>query len=411
MKKHHPLVKDLFNLLLACGYEGTIINSVSESQEQIEIEIMLPYHKEIADLEDLLPNITQEFYCTDYKITKRLGKIVTVLFGKTDLNNIDFNDSHIHPNTLKIELPSSFGKQFLDFSLDSCCHLLIGGTTGMGKSMFLLYVSSLLYHQTNGQMKLYINGTKSKDYFFFLGLPNVQLSKTQDEFDNVLADLINEYNYRDSLLYLPELSQATDAKDVKEMYPHMYKHFEPIFVIIDEYARFADNKEIQKKVTELVESARYVNIHIIIATQRPDARTVLPPRIKANLLTRVCFTTADEANSIIILDQKGAESLGRIAGRALFSNGELHTIQVPKITKFQMINLLTPFKKGSNTNDKQKPKGYTNHENIIQVQNMFKESPVTYNFSEQLESGERLQSHNETPNNGWFRLADTKGKE
>jgi DNA segregation ATPase FtsK/SpoIIIE-like protein len=247
----------------------------------------------------------------------------------------------------------------------------------------------------------------------FKGLSNIEINKTPEEFDLTLEYLIQEYQRRDSLLYLPELELATDAKDVLEKYPHMYHHFKPIFVLIDEYARFADNKEIQKKVTELVESARYVNIHIIIATQRPDARTVLPPRIKANLLTRVCFTTADEANSIIILDKTGAESLGRISGRAILSDGEINTIQVPFISTDEIRKQLKPYKKETESNEQspnQENKGCSNTELSSKIQDMFKESTNPTVLSEQFNSSKHLQQNDEKVVNGWFRLASTKGK-
>lgn len=412
MRKQHPLITDLFNTLISCGYEGTIIGEVSHSDSLIEVKLILPYHKELSDFEDILPNITQEFNCYDSKIAKKLGKNITVLFSKKDLNNIPFDTKYLHPGTLKIELPSSYGSCYLDFTHDDCCHLLTGGATGMGKSKFLLYLSTILYVQTNGNIQLYINCTKAKDYFMFNGLFNVEINKTQEEFDYTLDLLTEEYKHRNSLLYLPELELATDAKDVLEKYPHMYYHFKPIFVLIDEYARFADHKEIQRKVTELVETARYVNIHIIIATQRPDARTVLPPRIKANLLTRLCFTTTDEANSIIILDKKGAENLGGIAGRAILSDKEMNTIQVPLIKTDEVLNQLKPFRRNNNEYTcNQNQKRPFNHELSSKIQGMFKESTSEIMFSEQQQSNKRMQSDNEKIVNGWFRLANPTFKE
>jgi S-DNA-T family DNA segregation ATPase FtsK/SpoIIIE len=411
MKKQHPLITDLFNVLLSCNYEGSIINKVSQDTHLIEAELTLPYHREISDFEELLPNIKQEFNCTDAKITKRLGKNITVLFGKRNLNDINFNETYLHPNTLQIELPSSYGSSILDFADGASCHLLNGGTTRMGKTKFLLYLSTVLYVQTKGNIELYITSTKAKDFFMFRGLANI--SKTQEDFNDVLDILIEEYQKRDKLLYSPALEKSTDAKDVIEHYPHMAHHFKPIFLLVDEYARFSDNKEIQKKVIELTETAGYVNIHLIITTQRPDARTVLPPRIKGNLLARICFTTADEANSVIILDRSGAESLGRIAGRAILSDSEYNIVQVPLITTDQVLEQLKPFRGNHHATINQNPKGTTNTELSSKIQDMFKESTSQIMFSEQHEPHQRMQSNHETVNNGWNRLASPtiKGKD
>jgi hypothetical protein len=93
MKKQPQLITDLFNTLLVCGYAGTVINAVSQDQYLIEIDLLLPYHKEIADFELLLPNLIQEFNCTDAKITKKLGKkyhrtIRQTLFRRYNIQSI-----------------------------------------------------------------------------------------------------------------------------------------------------------------------------------------------------------------------------------------------------------------------------------------------------------------------------------
>jgi DNA segregation ATPase FtsK/SpoIIIE-like protein len=193
----------------------------------------------------------------------------------------------------------------------------------------------------------------------------------------------------------------------------MAHHFKPIFLLVDEYARFSDNKEIQKKVIELTETAGYVNIHLIITTQRPDARTVLPPRIKGNLLARICFTTADEANSVIILDRSGAESLGRIAGRAILSDSEYNIVQVPLITTDQVLEQLKPFRGNHHATINQNPKGTTNTELSSKIQSLFEESVSEIMFPEQLESNKCMQSNHEAVINGWDRLAcpTIKGKD
>jgi hypothetical protein len=77
-------------------------------------------------------------------------------------------------------------------------------------------------------------------------LPNVETAKDELEFLLLLNDLITEYKERNKLLYSPSLKKATDAKSVKEYYPEQYHLFKPIFVIIDEYARFSHLPDVQK---------------------------------------------------------------------------------------------------------------------------------------------------------------------
>jgi DNA segregation ATPase FtsK/SpoIIIE-like protein len=410
MRKQHPLIRDIKEVLLSTGFEHAYILSVSTSKELIELILHLPYHTDQDDLTDVIQNLKEELNAIDVKITKRVGKKVTILFGLRDLSEVLFRKEYIHPNTLKIELPSAFGSCILDFEDGASCHLLNGGTTRMGKTTFLLYLCTVLFLQTNGEIELYITSTKAKDYYPFEGI--AKISKNESSFTQMLDKLLTEYQHRDTLLYSKELSKATDAKSVKELYPHMYKHFKPIFLIIDEYARFSENKEIQKKIQELVESAGYVNIHIIISTQRPDARTVLPPRIKSNLLARICFTTADKNNSIVILDQEGAEKLGKIQGRAIYLDSDTNIIQVPYLKVTECEKLLQPYKgeMKNDIEDIQDTEGSPNNELSTKIQNMFEESTSIINISKQQQPSERMQPCNETPSNGWFLLESNKGK-
>ena len=83
-----------------------------------------------------------------------------------------------------------------------------------------------------------------------------------------------------------------------------------IVCIIDEFADImAQNAaEIETGVARLTAKARAAGIHLILATQRPDAKTVTG-LIKANLGTRIALRVTSGTNSRIILDEVGAETL------------------------------------------------------------------------------------------------------
>lgn len=381
LRKRKRLINKIFDVLLMKGFEGAYIVDISLDEYSVYVTIQLPIQREQEELSQILPNIQQELNALDYKIIKSNGKCVTIKFGKRDLSYIHYDNNLLHDNTLKIELPSAYGYSILDFEDGASCHLLNGGTTRMGKTSLLLYLATVLYLQTKGQIKLYITSTKLKDYYPFENVENVTLIKSESTLITILDECLEEYKERDKWLYTKELSKATDSKSVKKMYPHMYYLFKPIFLIIDEYARFSDNKNIQKKVMELVETAGYVNIHVIISTQRPDARSVLPPRIKGNLLARICFTTADRNNSLIILDQEGAEKLGKIQGRALYLDSDLNLIQVPYIEPEVSYKLLTPYRKVviKNENDENR-KRQRYHDVAKKVQNLYSQSDSLHDF-------------------------------
>ena len=84
-----------------------------------------------------------------------------------------------------------------------------------------------------------------------------------------------------------------------------------IVVVIDEFASLmlttsdSNNEEI---ITRLVQEARAAGIHLILSTQRP-VRTILPTTIKANLTTRIAFAVNSSVESLVVLDENGAEDL------------------------------------------------------------------------------------------------------
>jgi DNA segregation ATPase FtsK/SpoIIIE-like protein len=121
-----------------------------------------------------------------------------------------------------------------------------------------------------------------------------------------------------------------------------------MFVVFDEYGRFIDDsdesQELQDLILEVSETAGYLDIHLVIATQRPDATTVLKPRIRANILSRVCFQTADEANSKIVVHSEDAFKLGEVAGRAIILDGMRSVAQIPYISEEDTMDLLHEFR-------------------------------------------------------------------
>ena len=407
MKFKNEITKKIYNVLLQTGFEHTVILDIIQYENILSTKVILPPSIDLDDLETILPNLKQEVNAMDVKLGKIKGKKVEILFGMRDLSKSTYA---IREDTLQIELPSAYGVSVLDFADGASCHLLNGGTTRMGKTNFLLYVCTLLYVQTKGDIDFYITATKLKDFYPLFGLPNARTAKGADEFEIMLDDLISLYQFRDSLLYSPELIKATDAKDVKAMYPDKYHLFRPVFVIIDEYARYADNRQIQLKVMELVETAGYVNIHVLISTQRPDARTVLPPRIKGNLLARICFTTTDKNNSIVILDTEGAEKLGKIPGRAIYLDSDLNIIQVPRMTANNSMKLLKPFRKDVKKHVNENKEGSDDSSLSESFQSLHAQSVGTISIPEEQQSSKRNKQSDEKTNNGWYLLADPPDK-
>jgi S-DNA-T family DNA segregation ATPase FtsK/SpoIIIE len=106
-------------------------------------------------------------------------------------------------------------------------------------------------------------------------------------------------------------------------------------VIIDEYGDLMvrkDKKEVlERSVQRLGQKGRAAGIHVVLATQRPDAK-VVTPIIKANLALKVALKVATASNSSIILDQTGAEYLIGLGDMLIGGTVDLERLQGPLVT-------------------------------------------------------------------------------
>jgi S-DNA-T family DNA segregation ATPase FtsK/SpoIIIE len=83
-----------------------------------------------------------------------------------------------------------------------------------------------------------------------------------------------------------------------------------IVIAIDDFADAMENvkDEIEPEIARLTATARAAGIHLVLVTQRPDAK-VLTETIRANVPGRIAFRTANSVDSEVILDDSGAEHL------------------------------------------------------------------------------------------------------
>lgn len=312
------------------------IKSLESTNFGYSATVQLPKGVKMADFEKCLDGIEQDTYCK-VRFQHLKGRDCILEFSDKNLSTVLYEQAP--KEGLKIPLATHFGWKYLDFQDGSSTHLIGGGATRMGKTCLMLLLAVHLYTQSKGAVQLYISSAKLADYYMFRNIPNVTIAEPEDTLD-YLHKVIYEYEKRKRLI--TKLGNVNDAKTLAERYPD--KAFKPIFVMVDEVAVFAEDKDVQSALTEIAERAGYVDIHLILFSQRPDAREVLKPRIKANILTKIAFTTASENDSKIILGIEGAEKLGGKAGRAILIDGLPDEVQVPYIDNLTAERLLAPYK-------------------------------------------------------------------
>jgi DNA segregation ATPase FtsK/SpoIIIE, S-DNA-T family len=212
------------------------------------------------------------------------------------------------------------GKPLL-LDLAEAPHLFIGGTTGSGKSMCLHALLLSLIHRSDLQPELVLIDPKAVEFSGYQGCSAVRTGAPITDVDGaafVLNQLVSEMEERQERL------RALDARNITEANERR-ANLKRIVLCIDELGDlFVTNREVEGPLIRLAQRARFVGIHLVLATQRPEAAT-FPGLLRSNVPSRIALTVQKSAESRIILDEVGAEALlmrgdmlVRFAGRPTF---------------------------------------------------------------------------------------------
>lgn len=194
-------------------------------------------------------------------------------------------------------------------------HMLVGGSTGSGKSVFLftLLASLLMNHPKKEDLQLILSSSKLEDFIHFEGLPHLysgHVISDATEATRVIKEVIFEESERRGKL----LAEARVANIIEYNKKAQVK-LAPIVVVIDEFADLADQLESKKDqnafykpVQRIAQAGRSRGIHLIICTQRPEAKLV-PSTTKAQLNGRVALRVNDGISSRMIIEAPDAQYL------------------------------------------------------------------------------------------------------
>ncbi len=190
-------------------------------------------------------------------------------------------------------------------------HLLVGGTTGSGKTICLnSIILSLLYRNSPDEMKLILVDPKRVEFPIYSNLEHLLCPVIYDANQTLVALkwLVGEMERRFTVL------AEAHSRDITSYNQKMEKKGEDklpyIILIIDELADLMSvkGKEIESYVVRLAQMSRATGIHLILATQRPSVE-VITGLIKANITSRVALKVGSLIDSRTILDGSGAEKL------------------------------------------------------------------------------------------------------
>lgn len=210
-------------------------------------------------------------------------------------------------------------------NIDDLPHMLIAGTTGSGKSVFVhSLIMTLIMRNHPDDLKLMIIDPKRVELAHYEDVPHLlcplitDMSKAKVAFNKLVDEMENRY-----ILFqenrVSKISQYNDLMKTEKKAPLPY-----IIVFVDEFADLSDTvRDIHEPVVRIAQKARAAGIHLFISTQRPTT-DVIKPRIKTNLPAHVALMMSNFTDSTTIIGRQGAEKL--------LGNGDM-LIEIPIISR------------------------------------------------------------------------------
>ncbi|HVO58911.1 MAG TPA: DNA translocase FtsK [Dongiaceae bacterium] len=239
--------------------------------------------------------------------------------------------------------------------LASMPHLLIAGSTGTGKSVFInSLMMSILYKATPDDVKMVLVDPKRLELNLYEGIPHLIAPVVTDPkvASNVLRNATREMESRLKLLAqrgvrnIDQYNRTFQKQQSLSLFENVeeseHKPLPYLVIIIDELAdlMMVDTNNVEESITRLAQMARAVGIHLILATQRPSV-DVITGLIKANFPARISFRVASKVDSRTILDSNGSESLlGK--GDMLYlpaGSSRLHRIHGPLVSEDEIVSV------------------------------------------------------------------------
>ena len=218
------------------------------------------------------------------------------------------------PDVKKHPLSVAFGKDIsgnvIAADFNEFPHLLVAGTTGSGKSIYIhSIISTLIMRVSPDDLKIVLVDPKKVEMTKYRDMPHLltPIITEASKAKVLLSKLVDEMNDRYERFANSGSSNIEQFNELAE--ENNEERMPYIIVVLDEYADLVDTcKDISQPVVSIAQKARAAGIHLCISTQRPSTN-VITGVIKGNLPTHVALTTSNYTDSMTIIGEGGAETL------------------------------------------------------------------------------------------------------
>lgn len=217
----------------------------------------------------------------------------------------------------------------VDFSSPNSPHMLIGGTTGSGKSEALnTILHGLTKFYSPQELRLVLIDPKGTELIAFEGSPHLigDIGSFDDEAVESLEVAVGEMQKRYAAFKKVKVRSIVEYNLLVDPEQRLPWHV----IVLDEYADLVSEADAKRRIEHCVKrlsaKARAAGIHLVVATQKPSAESI-STTVRSNLPAQLALRCRGATESRVILGESGAESLNGKGDAFLKISDRLERVQ------------------------------------------------------------------------------------